>query len=63
VGDGGVGDGGDVVVGMDAGGTKLAVRALRARLSVDYPELELRVLTEAPVAGAVALARRLLGTP
>ena len=41
----------------------LLADALRARLSVDHPGLELRVLTEAPVAGAVALARRLLGTP
>ncbi len=34
--------------------------ALRARLAADHPELELRILAEAPVAGAVALARRLL---
>jgi N-acetylglucosamine kinase-like BadF-type ATPase len=34
--------------------------ALRTRLAADQPDLELRILAEAPVAGAVALARRLL---
>jgi N-acetylglucosamine kinase-like BadF-type ATPase len=33
---------------------------LRARLAADQPDLELRILTEAPVAGAITLARRLL---
>jgi N-acetylglucosamine kinase-like BadF-type ATPase len=36
--------------------------ALRVRLAADHPELELRILTEDPVAGAVTLARRLLET-
>lgn len=34
--------------------------ALRARLATDQPDLELRILAEPPVAGAVTLARRLL---
>jgi N-acetylglucosamine kinase-like BadF-type ATPase len=34
--------------------------ALRARLAAAHPELELRILGDAPVAGAVTLARRVL---
>jgi N-acetylglucosamine kinase-like BadF-type ATPase len=34
--------------------------ALRTRLAADHPEMELRILSGAPVAGAVTLARRLL---
>jgi N-acetylglucosamine kinase-like BadF-type ATPase len=34
-------------------------QALRARLHQSHPDLELRLLTQEPVAGAVALARRL----
>lgn len=36
-------------------------QALRDRLAADHPGLELRILQQAPVAGAVTLARRLLG--
>lgn len=36
-------------------------QALRDRLAAEHPGLELRVLHQAPVAGAVTLARRLLG--
>jgi hypothetical protein len=38
-------------------------RALAARLQREHPELELRILAGEPVAGAVALARWMLGAP
>jgi N-acetylglucosamine kinase-like BadF-type ATPase len=47
--------GGSVIVNQP----RLA-RAFRARLAQEHPALELRVLDQEPVAGAVALARRLL---
>jgi N-acetylglucosamine kinase-like BadF-type ATPase len=56
--------GGTVVAagGVIAGQPRLA-GAFRARLAQRHPDLELRILDEAPVAGAVVLARRLLRAP
>jgi hypothetical protein len=43
-------------------GQPLLARSLEAQLRLVDAELELRVLAEEPVAGAVVLARRLLGS-